>query len=113
MVADIVGMEGDIDGLRGEVVLAATFCKPVGHRQPLILADTADEIGASYYDFNLCRYEYLDTHNSDFLDLGHLNQYGAEKFSRVFGEFFAGDIDGQSLFYDTYAEKRERGEAGR
>ena len=71
-----------------------------------MLGDTAKALGASYYDFNLCRDEYLKLEDEDFLDLSHLNKDGAEKFSRVFGSFFGGSIDENRLFHASYEEKR-------
>lgn len=92
------------------------FCSPMNERYldgvgnydeyVSMLKDTAAEVGASYHDFNLCRDEYLDLDDGDFLDLGHLNREGAEKFSRVFGSFYGGNIDEDRLFFDSYEEKK-------
>lgn len=58
-----------------------------------------------YWDFNLCREEWFDQTPDLFEDAGHLNAAGAEKFSRVFGEFFSGRVAPEELFYASMAEK--------
>lgn len=58
-----------------------------------------------YYDFNLCRAEYLPVDETCFADYDHLNDKGSELFSRVFAEFFTGQIAEEELFYDSYEEK--------
>ncbi len=58
----------------------------------------------SYYDFNLCSTEVLSLDSADFMDLNHLNLYGAEKFTTVFSQFFTGGLD-DSIFYETYTDK--------
>lgn len=79
------------------------------------------ETDIPYIDFNLCREEFLTLNSvDDFYDRNHLNYLGAEKFSRVFGEFFVQNnqaheavaIEGSSniyhpkeYFYGSYAEK--------
>ncbi len=61
-------------------------------------------LGYDYYDFNLCKpdYAFSDHHYSDD---NHFNQAGVEQFSRVFCDFFTGQISKKDLFYDSYAEK--------
>lgn len=66
-----------------------------------------EEYGISYYDFNLANPSILDMQDSDFRDTHHLNGEGAEKFTKVFANFFAGKIEKEELFYESYAEKRE------
>ena len=60
---------------------------------------------AHYVDFNLCREEYFDQTPDLFSDAGHLNEKGAEVFSRLFAEFFTGMIPEDELFYGSMAEK--------
>lgn len=60
---------------------------------------------ARYVDFNLCREEYFDQTPDLFSDAGHLNETGAERFSRVFAEYFTGRIPADELFYASMAEK--------
>lgn len=67
------------------------------------LADT----DVAYYDFNLCREKWLPLEDTCFMNADHLNGVGAERFSRVFAEFFTGQISEKELFYDSYSEKIE------
>lgn len=74
----------------------------------------AAEYGLSYYDFNLCKEEYLDlTDDGLFRDKGHLNIWGAEIFSEFLADFFNGLEEGslsqEQCFYPSYAEKIENG----
>ncbi len=62
--------------------------------------------GLDFYDFNLCKAEYLELKDSDFYDRNHLNGNGAEKFMRVFSRFFTGQL-GDDIFYASYAQKME------
>lgn len=61
---------------------------------------------AQYVDFNLCRQDILDLQLEEYLDCHHLNTKGAEKFSRVFAEYFGGTGE-NDIFYDSYAEKKQ------
>lgn len=65
----------------------------------------AAEYGVEYVDFNLCRPEYFDFSNDCFSDAGHLNDRGAQVYSRMFADFFTGKIAKEDLFYDSMAEK--------
>lgn len=69
--------------------------------------ELCEKYGVSYYDFNLANPSILDIQDSDFRDAHHLNGAGAEKFTKVFADFFAGKIEKEELFYGSYAEKRE------
>ncbi|MCR4907996.1 MAG: hypothetical protein K5985_04135 [Lachnospiraceae bacterium] len=106
------------DFCRDRGIELAFFCAPTTDFQ-LVGVENYDEfrrrfreltsdIGAEWYDFNLCRSEYLPLSDADFMDDNHINQYGAEKFSRLLGRFLAGGIKEEELFYDSYAEKREK-----
>jgi hypothetical protein len=68
--------------------------------------DLCERYEVLYYDFNCANQALLDLQDSDFKDANHLNGKGAEKFSRVFADFFAGKIDERELFYSSYAEKK-------
>ncbi len=61
--------------------------------------------GVRYVDFNLCKEAYFDQTPDLFSDAGHMNREGAEKFSRVFAEYFTGQIADEDLFYDSMKEK--------
>lgn len=58
-----------------------------------------------YVDFNLCREEYFNQSLELFADAGHLNSKGAEQFSRIFAQYFTGQLTDQQLFYNSMAEK--------
>lgn len=70
----------------------------------------AEEYEIPYYDFNLCRREYLDvSQNKYWSDMGHLNTTGAELFTKFLGGFLLAQEEGKDTytdcFYDSYAEK--------
>lgn len=70
----------------------------------------ADKYGVAYYDFNLCKSEYLDLSDKNcWFDKGHLNTAGAEKYTRFLGEFLlakeAGEDAYEDCFYVSYEEK--------
>ena len=69
--------------------------------------ELCEEFGISYYDFNLANPSILKMEDNVFRDANHLNGTGAEKVTRVFADFFAGKIEKEELFYDSYAEKKE------
>lgn len=46
------------------------------------------EFGYQFYDFNLCKEEYLNLSDYNFYDNNHLNKTGIEKFTPVFCNFF-------------------------
>lgn len=59
----------------------------------------------AYYDFSLCKPEVLSLTNEDYKDNDHLNAYGADKFSKVFAEFFTKEVAEEDVFYRIYAQK--------
>ena len=63
------------------------------------------ECGYQFYDFSLCKEEYLTLSDNNFYDNNHLNKIGIEKFTPVFCNFFTGKIDQKDLFYNSYSEK--------
>lgn len=67
----------------------------------------AKEYGVNYYDFNLCRTEYLDImHREYFMDEGHLNSIGADVFTPFLWEVLSGDPEtNQKYFCQSYKEK--------
>ncbi|MCR4961987.1 MAG: hypothetical protein K6A74_11060 [Lachnospiraceae bacterium] len=66
----------------------------------------AREMDVEFVDFNLIKEEYFDICDPCmFADKGHLNQKGAERFSRVFGETFNGETDIENAFYDSIDDK--------
>lgn len=67
----------------------------------------ADEYGVEFYDFNLAKKEYLPIQQGDcFMDIGHLNDAGADMLTPFFYEVVSGGkSDNDRYFYDSYAEK--------
>lgn len=65
-----------------------------------------------YYDFNLCKREYLDLSLKKYWeDKGHLNSVGAEVFTEFLGRFLQEEEQGKETyadcFHDSYQEKME------
>lgn len=58
-----------------------------------------------YYDFNLCKEQYIPNSTIIFRDSDHLNTEGAKIFSTVFSRFFTGQLSEDDLFYASYADK--------
>ena len=58
-----------------------------------------------YYDFNLCKEDYIPNSTQIFRDSDHLNTDGATLFSNIFARFFTDEISKQDLFYNSYEEK--------
>lgn len=50
------------------------------------IRELAEKYGISYLDFNLCREEYLDFTEEDFLDVDHLNGRGARTLTEFLAE---------------------------
>lgn len=71
------------------------------------MRDVCEEYGVPFYDFNLADPSILDLKDDDFSDWNHLSDIGADKFTKVFADFFSGDIEEEELFYDSYSEKKE------
>lgn len=74
------------------------------HRQVLSIAD---EYGVPFYDFNLCKSEYLDImHRENFADAGHLNSVGAELFTPFLWQVLSGDAKAnREYFCESYEQK--------
>lgn len=59
-----------------------------------------------FYDFNLCKASYFDANDHQlFMDEQHLNIAGAEKFSKLFSDFFMKKISKEQLFHSSFNEK--------
>ena len=69
----------------------------------------ADANDVAFYDFNLCRNEFLDIHHTDcFYDADHLNITGASQFTRFFYDVVNGEMEqNKVMFYNSYMEKLE------
>lgn len=74
------------------------------------LQKIAEENQIEYYDFNLCRKQYFESSDRYFTDEAHLNDVGSEAFSNVMGEFIAGNIPSEKLFYDSVEDKNNEEE---
>lgn len=74
------------------------------HQQILAIAD---EYEVPFYDFNLCKSEYLDImHRENFADAGHLNSVGAELLTPFLWEVLSGDSESnKEYFCQSYEEK--------
>lgn len=69
--------------------------------------ELCEEYGVSYYDFNLANPSVLDIQDSDFRDRTHLNGTGAKKLTKGFADFFAGKVEEEEMFYESYVQKQE------
>lgn len=74
------------------------------------IAELAEQHNIPYFDFNLCKREYLDVSNRDYWsDMGHLNVDGAEIFTQFLGKFLLDqeteEDTFQDCFYSSYEEK--------
>lgn len=60
-----------------------------------------------FYDFNLCKEEYLNLEKPDYWrDEGHLNIYGAEIYTNTFYDVISGKYENSSdVFHSSYQEK--------
>ena len=69
------------------------------------IADFVGARGYEFYDFNLAKDEYMSFEDEDFRDDNHFNAAGCEKWTKLFWEFFGGDIPKSEYFYDSYKER--------
>lgn len=65
--------------------------------------------GVKYVDFNLISEDCFPYTSTNFKDGHHLNIYGAETFSRLFGAYMNGEIP-EDAFYGTVQEKLDAAE---
>ncbi len=65
------------------------------------------ERGYDFYDFSLCKPEYLSLEDSDFMDDNHLNLNGIPKFTKVISQWINGQIKSEDLFYSSFKEKTD------
>ncbi len=70
--------------------------------------ELCEENGVCFYDFNMANPSILGMQDTDFRDSTHMNEMGAERFTKVFADFFAGKIEEEELFYASYEEKKEQ-----
>lgn len=72
----------------------------------------ADEYDIEYYDFNLCKEEYLPLQGTKyFIDTSHLNADGAMLFTDLFYRVLQNtDEENNKIFYSSYNEKKQKAE---
>ena len=73
------------------------------------MKEYAKQNDVEFQDFNLCKIEYLDLQDEDFVDVHHLSGVGAEKYSKAFAEIMRdySKEERQNLFYNSVEEKME------
>ena len=74
------------------------------------IRELAEKYEVPYYDFSLCKREYLDVSRNEYWsDIGHLNTDGAGVFSPFLGKFLLAQETGENTyddcFYGSYEEK--------
>ena len=74
------------------------------------IKELLSEYGLEYYDFNLCKKEYLDISDHMYWgDNNHMNAYGMDAYTYFLGNFFEkldnGEIQCDDYFYDSYQQK--------
>ncbi len=67
----------------------------------------AEEYGIAYYDFNLCRTEYLDIQKLDcFFDISHLNAQGTALYTPFLWQVVSSSPEeNEKYFHDSYQAK--------
>ena len=69
------------------------------------ISDYLSQYGYAYYDFNLCKEEYLHMDESDYIDDNHLNKQGAEKITELVCGLMNHTVDVDELFEPSYETK--------
>lgn len=63
------------------------------------------QYGYEYYDFNLCKEDYLSLDESDYIDDNHLNSKGADQVTQLICDIMNNNVDVKDIFEDNYATK--------
>ena len=75
------------------------------------MREIVSEYQVPYYDFNLCKSEYLNLQDEKlWRDTNHLNFWGAEIFTHFLGEVNESAKKGEDVtkfFFDSYEQKKE------
>lgn len=75
------------------------------------MREIVSEYQVPYYDFNLCKSEYLNLQDEKlWRDTNHLNFWGAEIFTHFLGEVNESAKKGEDVtkfFFDSYGQKKE------
>ena len=69
--------------------------------------DIAKEYEIPFYDFNLIKKEYLSLTKTDFINVGHLNERGAKKFTNSFMKVLEYEGNKEDFFYSTFEERMQ------
>lgn len=70
-----------------------------------MLSKIAKNAGLAFWDFTLCKAQYLPLDAEDYQDSAHLNMFGAELFSGLFGDILRDDLSVDDLFYENTRQK--------
>ena len=73
------------------------------------MKEYAKQNNIEFYNFNLCKTDYLNFEKTDFLDMQHLSGVGNEKYSRFFADFMVNysEEEKQNCFYNSVEEKNQ------
>ncbi len=63
------------------------------------------QYGYEYYDFNLCKAEYLSLDETDYIDDNHLNKQGADKVTTLICDIINSDVNVDTIFELDYKTK--------
>ena len=69
------------------------------------ISEYLKENGYDYYDFNLCKPEYLNLNESDYIDDNHLNKLGADKVTNLICKIINEQVDIEDIFELSYNVK--------
>lgn len=110
-----------IELCKNENINIVLFITPIYELQMLSTGDydlycesvkrIAGDYQIDFYDFNLCKQEYLDIqHREYFMNMGHLNAVGSWIFTDFFWKVVNGtDEKNKEFFFSTYKEKVRSG----
>ena len=65
----------------------------------------AESYQVPYWDFNLCKKEYLELKEESFKDVDHLNGKGAEEVTKLLAKLDSGQVEIDEYFNPCYDEK--------
>ncbi len=70
----------------------------------------ADETGVAFWDFICVKDEYMSTASENFMDPIHLNNFGADAFSRLFAKVVKGELTIEDITFSNMNERLSRGD---
>lgn len=73
------------------------------------MKEYAKQNNIEFYNFNLCKIDYLNFEKTDFLDMQHLSGVGNEKYSKFFADFMINysEEEKKNCFYRSVEEKNQ------